>query len=128
MPPSKSFKERRTFVARKQDVEEIRRKFPSKVPVIVERYCNEKYLPSLDKTKFLVPEDITISQFISILRKRLVLRPSQAFYLLVDQKNIASASTSLHDIYRDSKDEDGFLYMVYASQEMFGGRYAYYVS
>eukprot|EP00118_Oscarella_pearsei_P007242 m.34788 g.34788 ORF g.34788 m.34788 type:complete len:130 (+) comp32021_c0_seq3:102-491(+) len=129
MPSStRSFKEKRSFGSRKKDVEEIRRKFPHKIPVIVERCSNEKYLPLLQKAKFLVPDDMTISQFISILRKRLVLRPSQAFYLLFNQKTIASASTALSEVYDQNKDEDGFLYMVYASQEMFGGRQGCYVS
>uniref|UniRef100_A0A803XKD4 Microtubule associated protein 1 light chain 3 gamma n=1 Tax=Meleagris gallopavo TaxID=9103 RepID=A0A803XKD4_MELGA len=100
------------------EVAGIRAKFPTKIPVI--RCSKEKYLPLLDKTKFLVPEELTMTQFITIIRSRMALTATQAFYLLVNNKSLASMSLTMAEVYRDYKDEDGFVYMTYASQEMFG--------
>ena len=55
-------------VARKEEVQGIRSKFPNKIPVIVERFHKERNLPQLDKTKFLVPQELTMSQFVTIIR------------------------------------------------------------
>ncbi|CAI5770609.1 microtubule-associated protein 1 light chain 3 gamma [Podarcis muralis] len=115
------FKQRKSFATRVEEVAGIRGKFPTKVPVIVERYQKEKYLPLLDKTKFLVPQELTMTQFITIIRSRMALSSTQAFYMLVNNKSLASMSLTLAEVYQDYKDEDGFVYMTYASQEMFGG-------
>ena len=56
-------------VSRMEEVQGIRSKFPNKIPVIVERFQKEKQLPQLDKTKFLVPAELTMTQFVTIIRQ-----------------------------------------------------------
>ncbi len=50
----------------------------------------------------------------------MMINDAQTFYLIVNRKAVVGTSITLSDVYRSQKDEDGFLYMVYASQEIFG--------
>ncbi|NXC45539.1 MLP3C protein, partial [Penelope pileata] len=88
--------------------------------VVVERYQKEKILPPLSRTKFLVAQDVPLSQLAVTLRTRLCLASSQTLYLLVGNKGLPNMAVTMQELYRDNKDEDGFLYLTYASQEMFG--------
>lgn len=117
---SRTYRAKRAFVTRKEEAAAIRHKFPTKIPIIVDRFHKETSLPRLDKSKFLVPQEITMSQFVTIIRNRMKLGCNQAFYLLVNNRSMLSLSKTLAEVYNEHKDEDGFLYVTYASQEVFG--------
>ena len=92
---------------------------PGKIPVIVERAPNAKNVPEIDKSKYLVPEDLTVAQFIYLIRKRIKLNNDQALFIYINgQLPISSALFS--QIYEENKDTDGFLYVVYTGESSFG--------
>lgn len=71
---------------RKEESKKIREKYPDRVPVICEKDPKSK-MKNIDKTKYLVPNDLTVSQFSYIIRKRLELDKSSALFLLVAGKH-----------------------------------------
>lgn len=107
-PDQRPFRERKSLSSRIEEVQGIRTKFPNKVPVIVERFHKERTLVQLDKSKFLVPQELTMSQFVTIIRNRMSLNSNQAFYLLIDDKGIASMSMTLGNKFL-SNSTDGYL-------------------
>lgn len=112
-----TFKENYIFEKRKNESELILTKYPNRVPIICERY--DKTLPHLDRKKYLVPEDLIMSNFLYVIRKRLKLDSHKALYLSIDNK-IPHLSQNVSTIYDKYCDEDGFLYIKYCEETTFG--------
>ena len=101
-----------------QECSRILNKHPNRVPIIV---CKEKNctLLDIDKQKYLVPQDMNLGQFIYVIRKRIKLQPNEALFVLVNN-SLMPSNKSLQEIYESNKDTDGFLYVVYSSENTFG--------
>ncbi|VCW68929.1 unnamed protein product [Gulo gulo] len=57
-------------------------KYPNRVPVIVEKVSGSQIVDN-DKRKYLVPSDISVAQFMGIIRKRSQLSSEKAIFLFV---------------------------------------------
>jgi GABA(A) receptor-associated protein len=77
------------------------------------------FFKDIDKKKYLVPADLTCGQFLYVIRKRLKLAPEKAIFLFVDGK-IPPTTAMLNSIYEQHQDKDGFLYMSYSDENVFG--------
>ena len=58
-----------SFDQRQKESKKIIDKYPDKIPIIVQKNKNCT-LNDIDKHKFLVPTDMTIGQFLYVLRKK----------------------------------------------------------
>jgi GABA(A) receptor-associated protein len=115
-----SFKHKTTFEQRLTESISIKNKFPGRIPVIVEKASRiSTDIPLIDKNKFLVPGDITMGQFIFIIRKRLLLEPEKALFIFVNN-HLPLTTTLMREIYATHIDNDGFLYINYTSENTFG--------
>jgi GABA(A) receptor-associated protein len=115
-----SFKSSHSLIDRKSETQLVLTKYPDRIPIICEKSSSASTdLPNLDKKKYLVPIDLTIGQFVYIIRKRLKLPPEQAIFLFINGM-IPPTSSFITEVYHYAKDEDGFLYIIYAFENTFG--------
>ncbi|CDK28489.1 unnamed protein product [Kuraishia capsulata CBS 1993] len=112
------FKDEHPFAHRKAEAERILGKFEDRIPVICERAENSD-IPEIDKRKYLVPRDLTVGQFVYVIRKRMKLPSEKAIFIFVNDKLPPTASY-MSLVYENEKDEDGFLYVVYSGENTFG--------
>lgn len=119
--PKNLFRSKHSIEDRKKESERIRVKYSDKIPIIVTKSNSAvKSLINIDRNKFLAPEDLTIGQFLTVIRKRIKVNDSESIFLFIDDNTMPPTSNSLSQIYHDYKDEDGFLYITYCSENVFG--------
>lgn len=103
---------------RAAEARRIREKFPGRVPVIVERAAKSD-IPQIDKQKFLVPGDLTMGQFVYVIRKRLALPAEKALFVFVGN-TLPTTGSLMREIFGQYADPDGFLYVQYSGESTFG--------
>lgn len=114
------FKNDHTFNNRQMESLRVLNKYPDRIPIICQRHPNSSNdCPQIDKIKYLTPMDLTLSQFVYVIRKRVKLLESKALFLFIDG-NIPPMNTLLSVLYAQYQDEDGFLYITYNTENTFG--------
>jgi len=110
-----------SFEDRKTRSNSLLLKYPDKYPVILEKSSRDKYLPKIEKSKLLVSHDMTTATIIQLLKKNIKVNEYTSIYISVANKNIIlSGSQSISYIYDNYKSEDGFLYLEYCTENVFG--------
>jgi len=112
------YKEENPFEKRRAEGEKIRKKYPDRIPVIVEKAPKSR-LRDLDKKKYLVPSDLTVGQFYFLIRKRIHLRPEDALFFFVNNV-IPQTMATMGQLYQDHHEEDLFLYIAYSEESTYG--------
>jgi GABA(A) receptor-associated protein len=114
-----SFKTKFDFETRKKESDKIKLKYPNRYPIIINK-TKKCLLPEIEKTKFLIPGDLTMGQFMFVIRKRIKLEDKDSLFFFINDNTIPLTSSLISTIYEDHKDEDGFLYVSYCNENVFG--------
>jgi GABA(A) receptor-associated protein len=111
------FTDNEKFIIRKE-VELVREKYPNYIPIVVR--CKNNSI-NISKKKYLVGGEITIGQFLFILRKKLTnVNSSEALYLFVNN-TLPSSNTNLSVIYNEKRDlETEMLFVTICKENTFG--------
>ena len=115
-----NFKNKRSFVKRLDESNRIMSKYPERIPIIVCRANTCKDVPDIDRHKYLVPRDLSIGQFMHVIRQRIKLQPHISIYLMINDYTMPATSQLLGVIYNEHSDDDGFMYITYTGESTFG--------
>jgi GABA(A) receptor-associated protein len=113
----REFKDKFSLTQRITESSKIISKYPERIPVICERIGDT--VPDIDRKKYLVPGDLSIANFMYVIRKRIKLSPEISIFLFVNECMVP-CSELMSKCYQEHKDQDGFLYIRYGGENTFG--------
>jgi hypothetical protein len=92
-------------------------KYKDRVPIIVR---TRDLTIKLDKCKYCVPNNLTISQLLYVIRKRIDMNEKRSLFMLINER-IPSSSKEVYELYREYVDEKtGMLFIDIARENTFG--------
>jgi len=116
-------KKEKSLNERKEYSKTLLQKYQSRVPVMIKKSCEDKILQNIDnhgQTRYLMPKNLSISEIMFIIRNKIDLKPEQAIYMFVNGTTLVPMNETISTIYDLYKSDDGFLYIVYRTENTFG--------
>ena len=102
-----------------KDSETLLAKYPDRIPVIMKKGCRN--IADLSQTKFLVPKDFTVREFVFMIRKKLTMSPQQALYMSLENGTLLNCSQLMSELYHNHKTDDTVgLTILYYAESTFG--------
>ena len=96
-------------------------KFPNCIPVILNKSPTDKNLVDIKKYKYIIPKEMTVAGIIQIIRKQMAQNINENISIYLICNNIMlCGSTSIDNIYDMHKNTDGFVYIEYCGENVFG--------
>merc|ERR1712196_443776 len=114
-----AYKQDHPFDKRSAEAARIREKYPDRIPVICEKDPRSD-IPPVDKRKYLIPMDLTVGQFVYVIRKRISIPSDKAIFIFVNN-TLPPTAALMSTVYEQHRDADGFMYMMYSGENTFGG-------
>ncbi len=112
------------FEDRKKRSQSLLFKYKDKYPVILEKSSKDNNLPSIEKSKLLVSYEMTVATIIQLLKKNININEYTSIYIMTTDKNknsiMLSGAQSISFLYENYKNDDGFLYLEYCAENVFG--------
>lgn len=127
--PTANFQTTNAFEKRKLESSRVMEKYRDKIPIICEVSASSQYMIELDKHKYLVPADMTVAQFLYVVRTRLrqnhgshntKLTPDVGLFLFTESNTLPQTSQIMSQIYKENRNKDGFLYFTVSIESTFG--------
>ena len=117
--PLGKYRKNMPFDERKLKASLILKDHPHRIPVVVECSDSLQAMHPLKKNKFIVPHELTLAQFMFVIRKHMKLEPEYAIFVFINNR-LHPTTTPIGTIYTQEKDEDGFMYLDVFQESTFG--------
>jgi GABA(A) receptor-associated protein len=111
----------------RKKIEQLLSKHPDRVPIVISSISHKAY----GINRFIVPLDMTVAGFMTLLRKKVELDPQESIFIFIKKTNnssstvskgdiIAPTSATLGSLYEQHKDDKLVLNLLYEKENVFG--------
>ena len=100
-------------------MDKILKNHPDRVPVYVDKKKGDD-LPDLDNHKYLIPKDMTVAQFMVIIRKKVKIDSKKALFIFMNNSILPPNQATFGSLHAEYADSDGVLYTTFAVENTFG--------